>query len=382
MGSAWHHGYWRSYFSHAAITHPANDGLREEFSTAWDIVRKQPAVVFRQREGRELLELRSIRLDMPIVVGPLPFAEGCAMEVAYLEAAAAADEAHDIRTRTLVVLDAGKYLRHAERLWPFAPHVMVRLGPAEVALLAHRPAAVEGGGDGRADDDEHAEGRDGEALRALLAAARIVELDGDALWAEGGAEALERAAAAVRALGPHLLLSVWLRHDGAAFWSRLEAAAGLDHVALVHVHSGVRKSYRLVPRVDAFLKDRLLRARVQLVSAGGDRDSHASAASVYEAVLLGANGGAMTHAAAIALAPDLVDVVAGSATATVVDAALAAASSADLAEMATCTPHLLAAQHPRLPELHGHRRRAEDVGQHDGGHDDRGLGQGGGRAPG
>ena len=52
VGSAWHHGYWRSYFSHAAITHPANDGLREEFSTAWDIVRKQPAVVFREAAGR------------------------------------------------------------------------------------------------------------------------------------------------------------------------------------------------------------------------------------------------------------------------------------------------------------------------------------------
>src|SRR5207247_1330365 len=38
VGAAWHHGFWRSYFSHAAITHPANDGLREEFSTGWDIV--------------------------------------------------------------------------------------------------------------------------------------------------------------------------------------------------------------------------------------------------------------------------------------------------------------------------------------------------------
>ena len=54
VGAAWHHGYWRSYFSHAAITHPANDGLREEFSTAWDIVRKQPAVIFRTGEGERL----------------------------------------------------------------------------------------------------------------------------------------------------------------------------------------------------------------------------------------------------------------------------------------------------------------------------------------
>ena len=51
LGAAWHYGFWRSYFSHAAITHPANDGLREEFSTAWDIVRKQPAVLFRTRRA-------------------------------------------------------------------------------------------------------------------------------------------------------------------------------------------------------------------------------------------------------------------------------------------------------------------------------------------
>ena len=40
-----------------------------------------------------------------------------------------------------------------------------------------------------------------------------------------------------------------------------------------------QKSYRLMPRVDAFLKERLLRARVQLVSAGGDTDTQASAAT-------------------------------------------------------------------------------------------------------
>ena len=43
-------------------------------------------------------------------------------------------------------------------------------------------------------------------------------------------------------------------------------------------------------------------------------------------------------------------------------------------EMARLHADLLAAQHPRLPQLHGHRRRAEDLGQHDGDHDDRGLG--------
>ena len=80
LGAAWHHGYFRSYFSHAAITHPANDGLREEFCTAWDIVRKQPAVAVPRRgraaHGERLAELRSLRLDMPILVGPLPYRRG------------------------------------------------------------------------------------------------------------------------------------------------------------------------------------------------------------------------------------------------------------------------------------------------------------------
>ena len=78
-------------------------------------------------------------------------------------------------------------------------------------------------------------------------------------------------------------------------------AVRTDHVAMVQVHSGAEKSYDLVPKVDAFLKRRFLRARIQLVSAGGDTDTHASAATVYEAVLLGANGGAMTHVASLAL---------------------------------------------------------------------------------
>ena len=89
--------------------------------------------------------------------------------------------------------------------------------------------------------------------------------------------------------------------------TRLLEAAGTEGVALMHYHAGPLKSYRLTPRIDAFLKERLLRGRVQLVSAGGDSDTQASAATVYESVLLGANGGAMTHAAAIPLVPALVD---------------------------------------------------------------------------
>ena len=305
VGAAWHHGYWRSYFSHAAITHPANDGLREEFSTAWDIVRKRPAVVLGTGAGRELLALAAVRLDMPLVVGPLPFGGGVEAELAYLEAVAAADTVHDIRTRTLVVVEADKFLRHAEALLPHAADVVVRLGARHAPRLGEAP------------------------LAELLHATRLVELD-------PGDGDLEELAAAVLAAKPNALLSVHLRYEGDAFWPRLEAAARRDGVALIHYDSGPLKSYRLTPRVDAFLKDRLLRARVQLVSAGGATDTHASAASVYEAVLLGANGGAMTHAAALALAPEALDVLEGAGPG-VYDAALAAVSPRDLREMAVCT---------------------------------------------
>ena len=332
VGAAWHHGYWRSYFSHAAITHPANDGLREEFSTAWDIVRKRPAVVFARDGGRAMAALRSVRLDLPILVGPLPFGAGVAAELAYLEAVAAADPAHDIRTRTLVLVEADKAARHAGALLPHAADLVVRLQTSHVGALGQAP------------------------LAGLLGNARLVELDPWGVAAPGATappgeppevladelreappgERLDQLAAAVLAVNPDALLSVYLRYDGDAFWARLEQAARHDGVALVHVRSGALKSYRLVPRVDAFLKDRLLRARVQLVSAGGDTDTHASAATVYEAILLGANGGAMTHAAAIALAPEAVDVIEGADPA-LFEAALAAVDRADLREMALCT---------------------------------------------
>ncbi len=133
VGAAWHHGYWRSYFSHAAITHPANDGLREEFSTTWDIVRKRPAVLLREAGGCRLEELHALRLDMPIVVGPLPLHEGVTLELAYLQASADADEAHDLKTRTLVVVEAPRARLHAAELLPFAAQLMVRLAPARSA---------------------------------------------------------------------------------------------------------------------------------------------------------------------------------------------------------------------------------------------------------
>jgi glutamate synthase domain-containing protein 2 len=290
LGAAWHYGFWRSYFSHAAITHPANDGLREEFSTAWDIVRKHPAVLFREAAGVTMQPLQRLRIDMPMLVGPLPYSDGHTMERAWLEAFAAADPDTDLRVRSLLVIEADGWLRHGDALQSRAADVMLRLGSRHVAMLS---GTADGGG----------------TLRAALHAGRIAELEWSAELASH--------AAAVLQINSNLLLSVHLRYgDFSAapeFWSALESAVRLDGVAMVQVHSGAEKSYRLIPRIDAFLKRRLIRARVQLVSAGGDTDTHASAATVYEAVLLGANGGAMTHIAGLSLLPELIDVYQGGA---------------------------------------------------------------------
>ena len=157
LGAAWHYGLWRSYFSHAAITHPANDGLREEFSTAWDLVRKQPAVVFRAADGLRTTPLAGVRLDLPILVGPLPFSDGRTLETAYLRAIRAADPVKDLRTRSLVIVPAAAYATHREALEPFAPEILPRFAPADLERLA-------------------AGGREAAAWEALLARARVAEL--------------------------------------------------------------------------------------------------------------------------------------------------------------------------------------------------------------
>jgi glutamate synthase domain-containing protein 2 len=308
LGAAWHHGFWRSYFSHAAITHPANDGLREEFSTAWDIVRKQPAVLFRTGEGLNQTPLTALRIDLPMIVGPLPYTDGHRMERAWLEAIAAADPGADLHTRSLVVIEADRYLAHRETLRPHAQNIMVR-------LTARHCERLHAGDDGVG------------ALRELLAAGRIAELE----WSPE----LAACEAVVRAANPNLLLSVFLRH-GEGFWEALEGAVGLESVAMIHYHAGAERSYRLTPRIDAFLKARLIRARVQLVSAGGDGDTQASAATVYESVLLGANGGAMTHLAGLVLLPELVDVYHGAPLAPAL-ATLERRDAAELERMAVST---------------------------------------------
>jgi len=318
LGAAWHYGFWRSYFSHAAITHPANDGLREEFSTAWDIVRKQPAVLFRTAKGLEQASLEAVRLDMPMIVGPLPYSDGHRMERAYLEAIGMANDAADLHTRSLVVIEADRFIAHASALRGFGASILPRLSARHVESLER----------GAADS----------SLAELMREARVAEI----AWHSG----LERSVAALRRLNPRLWISVWIRRGDfkgeREFLAALEAAVRLDGVAMIHYHSGAEKSYRLTPRIDEFLKARLIRARVQLVSAGGNTDTQASAATVYEAVLLGANGGAMTHVASIAVLPELVGVLQGAAAEPVI-AALAQRDPEDLRKLAlntlTCWQH-------------------------------------------
>ncbi len=295
VGAAWHHGFWRSYFSHAAITHPANDGLREEFSTAWDIGRRHPAVMFRTGAGIEFQPLRSIRLALPMIVGPFRHTDGITLERAWLEAVAGPQPADGPSGGSLVVVDGMRFMENVAELLPHARHLVVRVRHAQLAAIdAAWPSSA--------------------ALRDLLAVARMIEV----VWSPGIATDV----AALRERHPELLVSVFMKYEAGGrieagqgttqdFWRALEDTVRLESVAMIHYHAGPEKSYRLTPRIDAYLKARFLRARVQLVSAGGDTDTQASAATVYESVLLGANGGAMTDVAAIALLPGLIEVYHG-----------------------------------------------------------------------
>ena len=290
LGASWHYGYWRSYFSHAAITHPANDGLREEFSTAWDIQRKEPAVLVRDAGGRTLHTPPFVRLDMPIVVGPLPHSDGTTLEGAYLEAVRRADPARDLRIATRVLVEAATVRAHAEFYAGHREHIIVRIPVEELA--ANAATRTPGGWD---------------LVRDFGTAARLVEIAVPETYPVARLiEVLER----LHAQYPALLISVYARYGG-DFWPLVYAAARAEGVAMLHVHSGAERSYRLIPRVDELLKSARLRSRVQLVSAGGDHDTLSSAAAVYEAVLLGANAGSVTHLAEMALSPDFADAARG-----------------------------------------------------------------------
>ncbi|MFQ5600875.1 MAG: hypothetical protein ACE5G2_10020, partial [Candidatus Krumholzibacteriia bacterium] len=321
IGAAWHHDYWRSYFSHAAITHPANDGLREEFSTAWDLLRREPALVYHDGDEAHVLDLPSERLDLPMLVGPLPHSDGITMERAYLDAIARTDPEHDLRTSTRVIVESATYHLHESEYRSELQHLLVRI-PAE-ELVPNEVARETGGW----------------ALVGELAdTSRMIEIQVSASLEVG---ALQQVLGRLQEEHPQLIVSVYLRY-GDRFWKHLYAAAHAPCVAMLHIHAAAEKSYRLIPAVDALLKSARLRSRVQLVTAGGDTDAVSSASAIYEAVLLGANGGSATHLAELALSGDFADVSKGADPRPVVEAVAARdpKENADLASSTlTCWQH-------------------------------------------
>ncbi len=290
IGAAWHHGFWRSYFSHAAITHPANDGLREEFSTAWEVSRREPVLVQRAAGGEQVLDVPCVRFDLPILVGPLPHSDGITLERAYIDAIARSDPQQDLRTSTRVVVTSAAYRAQRDFYRGASERILVRFDAGEFVAAP---------GMSRTDGWELAE--------ELAAHSRMLEI---AVRPAHEPQALRDILERLHGRHPRLVLAVFLRF-GPEFWPQLLVAARAAGVAMVHLDSGSEKSYRLIPAVDAWLKQARLRARVALVSAGGDSDTIASAATVYEAVLLGANAGSITHVAELALAPEFAEVFRG-----------------------------------------------------------------------
>jgi glutamate synthase domain-containing protein 2 len=321
IGAAWHHGFWRSYFSHAAITHPANDGLREEFSTAWDILRRSPAILFHESTGTRGHEVRSERLDLPILVGPLPHSDGRTIERAYLDAIRRSDPQRDLRTSTRVIVEVPQYVANVDVYNADLERVLVRF--AAERLL---PAQAETG-----------EG-DWTLVEEIAVASRMLEV---AVPADLECATLNETLRILRERYPQLLVSVFLRY-GDSFWKQLYFAVQSPAVAMLHVHAGMQKSYRLIPAVDALLKEARMRSRVALVSAGSDSDTVSSASVIYEAILLGANGGSATHLAELALSPRFADVLLGADPQPVLRhvAARDAKENADLASSTlTCWQH-------------------------------------------
>jgi glutamate synthase domain-containing protein 2 len=315
IGAAWQHGLWRSYFSHAAITHPANDGLREEFSTAWDVLRRQPALLLHDEQGTRLQELAAERFDLPVLVGPLPHSDGVCMERAYLDAIRRSDPQRDLRTRTRVIVTSSTYCMHHDFYKREAELLLVRV-PATELLPEHADP----------------ESPTWALVEEIAEHSRMLEIEvPDALEPHILREVVDL----LHARQPQLLLSVHLRFEH-AFWKLLYTAAQAPGVAMLHVHSAAERSYRVIPAVDALLKRERLRSRVQLVTAGGDSDSISSAAVVYEAILLGANAGSASDLAELALSPDFADVLRGADPAPVL-AAIASRERQANADLASST---------------------------------------------
>ena len=204
-----------------------------------------------------------MRLDLPMIVGPLPYAAGVELELAYLRAIAAADPA-----------------QRPAYPQPRRDRGRPRPGPRRGAAAPRRGAARAPGAAPRSAAGARRDGSDAAALATLLRA----RAHRRARSLERGRGRRRRARRARRrrpsrqpraaALG---LPALWPASGVAGespFWARLLEAAGTDGVALVHYHAGPLKSYRLTPRIDAFLKDRLLRG-ARAARLGRRRRRHA-----------------------------------------------------------------------------------------------------------
>ena len=60
------------------------------------------------------VDLRPERLDLPILVGPLPHSDGRTMERAYLDAIRRSDPDRDLRTATRVILDVALFAQNRD----------------------------------------------------------------------------------------------------------------------------------------------------------------------------------------------------------------------------------------------------------------------------
>ena len=269
MGAAWHHGYWRSYFCHAAITHPANDGLREEFSTAWDIVRKRPAVLFREGGGRRLGgTARRAPRSAAASSGRCPTATACVWSSPTSRPSPRPTRRTTSRRVRWWSIEADKAAAHAAALLPHAAELVVRLAPRHAAALQRserarwRSSTWAPRGSSRARTRRwrrrRTRGRCGRRRARALAA-----LAGAALAVDPG-PAAER----LRALRRRRLLGA------------LEEAARHPGVALIHYQAGRAKVVpahaqdRRVPQAAAAARPRaagLRRRRHRHAGLGGDR---------------------------------------------------------------------------------------------------------------
>ena len=352
LGAAWHYGLWRSYFSHAAITHPANDGLREEFSTAWDIQRKEPVILERGPEGPQLLHIPSVHLDLPILVGPLPHSDGVTMERAYLAAIAQADSGRDLHVATRVIVDSAAYRAHAG----FYRESPARNPPARPAggigaQCRHPPPGRLGsgarGGRGLSPGRDRS-ARGCQCKRAARGSRQLAR------------RACESAAKRLLALQPRFLVAA---ARGSRGTRRGHGARARRRREVLPAHPG-----------GGFVPESSAAALPGAAGLGGRRHGHARVRGgglrgdpPGRQWRFGDPSGRTRPGTRVLRSGHRCRSPRGAGRARQPHAGRTGRTRALVA-------HLLAALDPRLPLLHGDRRRAEDLGQHYGDHRHRGLG--------